>query len=148
MRVVVDATGEVSPRARMLTDEAAPRTIVATTPQAAVRRTAAWARNGAQVWTFAPDREGRVPLKRLLKKLGDAGYLHVVCEGGGTLAGALGDADLVDEYCLFYAPAVLGDVRAVSGVAGYGTLLNKMRRMRFAEVRQVGEDVMMRVRKG
>ena len=147
MRVVVDATGQVSPRAQMLTDEAAPRTIVATTPQAATRRTEAWARHGAQVWTFAPDRDGRVPLKRLLKKLGDAGYLHVVCEGGGTLVGALSDADLVDAYCLFYAPAVLGDVRAVSGVAGTGALLKKMRRMRFVEVRQVGEDVMMRVRK-
>jgi len=147
VRVVVDATGRIPPRARMLTDEAAARTIVATTPEAAAIRAAAWARHGAQVWTFAPGRDGRVPLKRLLKMLGDAGYLHVVCEGGGTLAGALGDADLVDEYCLFYAPAVLGDVRAVSGVAGYGTLLNKMRRMRLVEVRQVGEDVMMRVKK-
>lgn len=144
MRVVVDATGRVPPGAQLLTDAAAERTIVAATPEAAAIRSAAWRRHGARVWTFPPDRAGRVPLKRLLKQLGDEGYLHVVCEGGGSLAGALCDADLVDEWRLFYAPAVLGDARAVSGVAGRGTLLGRMRRMRFTEVRQVGADVLLR----
>ena len=147
MRVVVDATGRTPARSQVYTDVAAARTIVATTPAAAEANAEAWTRHGAQVWTFAPDKDGRIPLKRLMKRLGDAGYLHIVCEGGGEVAGALNDADLVDEFCLFYAPAVLGDTRAVSGVAGCGSLLKKMRRMRFVEVRQVGGDVMMRVRK-
>ena len=147
MRVVVDATGRTPARSQIYTDAAADRTIIATTPIAADANAEAWARHGAQVWTFAPDKAGNIPLKRLMKRLGDAGYLHVVCEGGGRVAGALNDADLVDEFCLFYAPAVLGDTRAVSGVAGRGSLLKKMRRMRCVEVRQVGDDVMIRVKK-
>jgi diaminohydroxyphosphoribosylaminopyrimidine deaminase/5-amino-6-(5-phosphoribosylamino)uracil reductase len=147
MRVVVDATGRTPAKSRVYTDDAAERTIVATTPEAAARRAAGWKKHGAQVWTFAPDKAGRVPVKRVLKKLGEAGYLHVVCEGGGRLAGGLNDAGLVDEYCLFYAPAVLGDRRAFSGFAGEGSLLGQMPRMRFVEVKRFGDDVMLRVRK-
>ena len=147
MRVIVDATGRTPAKSQVYTDDAADRTIVATTPAAAKKKAAAWCKQGAQVWAFAPDKAGRVPLKRLLKKLGDAGYLHVLCEGGGRLVGGLNDAGLVDEYCLFYAPAVLGDVRAVSGVAGQGYLLKQMPRMRCVELKRFGEDVMMRVRK-
>lgn len=147
MRVVVDATGRTTAQARVYSDCAAERTIVATTPEAAALKAAAWSQHGAKVWTFAADRSGRVPLRRLLKRLGDEGYLHVLCEGGGCLAGALNDADLADEYCLFYAPAILGDARAVSGVSGRGALLESMRRMRCAEVRQVGADILVRVKK-
>ena len=147
MRVVVDAAGRLPARARVLTDEAAVRTIVATTPAAAAAKGIAWSRGGAQVWPFAPDRRGLVPLRRLLKKLGAAGYLHVVCEGGGRLAGALCDAGLVDEFDLFYAPAVLGDARAVGGVSGSGTLLRGMPRLRLLEMRAVGGDVLIRAGK-
>ncbi len=147
MRVIVDAAGRTPAQAQVYTDDAAARTIVATTPAAAAKKAAAWSKHGAQVWTFAPDKTGRVPLRRVLKKLGDAGYLQVLCEGGGRLVGGLNDAGLVDEYCLFYAPAVLGDVRAVSSVAGQGFLLGKMPRLRCVELKRFGEDVMMRVRK-
>ncbi len=147
LRVIVDASGRTPAQAQVVSDEAASRTIVATTKEAAQRKAALWSRNGAQVWAFAPDRSGRVPVKRVLRRLGDAGCLHVLCEGGGQLAGALNDAALVDEYCLFYAPAVLGDARAVSGVAGSGTLLGRLRRMRCVELKRLGEDVMVRVRK-
>ncbi len=147
MRVVVDAAGRTPARSQVYTDAAAGRTIVATTPDAAQARSKAWSKHGACVWPLKPDRRGHVPLRRLLKRLGDEGYLHVVCEGGGGLAGALHDAGLVDEYMLFYAPAVLGDARGVSGVAGRGSLLKRLERMRFAEVRRIGEDVMLRVKK-
>ncbi|MEI7902334.1 MAG: bifunctional diaminohydroxyphosphoribosylaminopyrimidine deaminase/5-amino-6-(5-phosphoribosylamino)uracil reductase RibD [bacterium] len=147
MRVIVDAAGRTPATVQVYTDDAADRTIVATTPETARKKAAAWSTNGAQVWTFAPDKAGRIPLKRLLKRLGAAGYLHVLCEGGGKLAGGLNDAGLVDEYGLFYAPAVMGDVRAASGVAGQGCLLSKLPRMRFVELKRFGEDVMMRVRK-
>jgi hypothetical protein len=67
----------------------------------AARKAAAWALHGAQVWTLGAADDGRVPLELLLKRLGAAGYLHVLCEGGGHLAGALQDAGLVDAYDFF-----------------------------------------------
>ena len=147
MRVIVDGGGRTPAAARVLTDEAASRTIVATVRAASREQVSAWTSHGASVWEFAPDRQAHVPLKRLLKRLGDAGHMHVLCEGGGELAGALHDAGLVDEYCFFYAPAVLGDRKAVCAVEGAGCLLARMTRMRCVEVKRFGEDVMLRVRK-
>ncbi len=147
MRVVIDASGRTPAHAQVYTDTAATRTIVATTPQGEQRQGVAWSRHGAQVWTFKPDASGRVPLKPLLKRLGHLGYLHVLCEGGGTLAGSLNDAGLIDEFCLFYAPAVLGDARAVSGLSGKGTLLTKMPRLRRISVKSFGHDLMIRLRR-
>ncbi|MDD2454711.1 MAG: bifunctional diaminohydroxyphosphoribosylaminopyrimidine deaminase/5-amino-6-(5-phosphoribosylamino)uracil reductase RibD [Kiritimatiellae bacterium] len=146
IRVVVDATGRTPAGARVYTDSAADRTIVATTARGAARKGKAWTRRGARVWTFAPDSTGRVPLRKLMKKLGREGYLHVLCEGGGTLAGGLNDAGLVDEFAIFYAPAVLGDARAVSGLAGQGSLLSRMTRGKIASVRHFGEDLLICLR--
>lgn len=147
MRVIVDAGGSLPASARVLTDEAAARTIVATLRGTPAARVNAWQAGGAQVWTFAPDREGRVPVKRLIRRLGALGLLHVMCEGGGKMAGSLNDAGLVDEYCFFYAPAVLGDRQGVGAVEGDGCLLPRMPRMRFVEVKRFGSDMMARVRK-
>ena len=147
MRVIVDGHGRAPAAARVFTDGAAPRTLLVTSRGVSGRKEAAWAAHGAKVWKCPADAQAHVSLKRLLRRLAETGIMHVLCEGGGRLAGALHDAGLVDEYCFFYAPAVLGDVRAVSGVAGTGALLKRMRRMRFVEVRQVGEDMMLRVKK-
>ena len=147
LRVVVDGQGQIPPMARVLTDAAAERTIVATLRGIDKKKSAAYANQGARVWTFAPDKSAHVPLRKLLKRLGDMDCMHLLCEGGGHLAGALHDAGLVDEYCCFYAPAVLGDRQALCAVTGRGTLLADMPRMHCVEVRRLGDDVMMRVRK-
>jgi diaminohydroxyphosphoribosylaminopyrimidine deaminase/5-amino-6-(5-phosphoribosylamino)uracil reductase len=147
LRVVVDAAGRTPPDARVFSDAAAARTLVATTPDGAARRAKAWARHGARVWTFAPDKTGRVPVRRLLRKLAAEGCLHVLCEGGGRLAGSLHDAAAVDEYAFFYAPAVLGDSGATGAVMGCGSLLAGMRRLRCAEVNRFGTDIRIRARR-
>jgi diaminohydroxyphosphoribosylaminopyrimidine deaminase/5-amino-6-(5-phosphoribosylamino)uracil reductase len=147
MRVVVDGLGRTPPASQVLTDGAASRTILVTGRGVAREKVEAWSSQGASVWEFALNTQAKIPLKRLLKRLGDEGYLHILCEGGSELAGALHDAGLVDEYCFFYAPAVLGDTKAVYAVEGKGSLLPKMTRMRCVDVKRFGDDVMMRARK-
>ena len=143
MRVIVDGSGRTPPTAQVYTDNAASRTIIATT----ARNAKAWAKNGAQVWMFKPGRTGRLPLRQLMRRLGDAGLLHILCEGGAELAGALHDAGLVDEYCFFYAPAVLGDMKAIGSVEGHGTLLADMKRLTVKAVQRLGDDILVRARK-
>jgi len=146
-RVVVDARGRVGAGARVCTDEAASDTVLATTPACSRARRRAWASQGARVWTFRPAADGRLPLRALLRRLARAGIMHVLCEGGGELAGALIRAELVDEYRFFYAPAVMGDARAVSGVRGCDFELARMPRFTVAETRLVGGDVMVHARR-
>lgn len=145
-RVVVDGNGRVSPNAQVLTDRWADTTIIATTSASATSRRVAWARQGAQVWSL-PGRDGRLNLQNLLKKMAQNDIMHVLCEGGGALAGGLLKAGLVDELFLFYAPAIMGDARATSGVVGADFRLANMPRFRVAEVAQVGGDIMVRARR-
>ena len=142
-RVVVDGGGITPAAARVFTDDAAARTIVATLPAAADAQGAGWSRQGAQIWRFEPDERGMIPLERLLRRLGELGCLRLLCEGGGGLAGALHDAGLVDEYALFYAPALLGDPGARSGFAGEGALLGGMRRLEIRRTRRFGDDLLI-----
>lgn len=51
---------------------------------------------------------GRVDLSAALASLHDDGVGVVVCEGGPTLNAGLVEADLVDEWCVTLAPAVVG----------------------------------------
>ena len=103
-------------------------------------------RNGSRVWILPGGPGGRFSMARLLRRLAGEGIMHVLCEGGGTLAGALVKGGLVDEFVLFYAPAVMGDALAVGAVAGADFRLAKMPRLRIEEVAHTGKDLMVRAR--
>jgi diaminohydroxyphosphoribosylaminopyrimidine deaminase/5-amino-6-(5-phosphoribosylamino)uracil reductase len=144
-RVVVDGAGRTPATAKILNDRWADTTVLITsrqTPEATRRR---WARQGAQVWVL-PASRGVIAPARILQRLAGEGLLHVVCEGGGQLAGALIRAGLVDEYQFFYAPSILGDPRGVSGVSGTAFRLATMPRLQIHEVSRVGTDLLVRAR--
>jgi len=145
-RVVLDGAGRTPATAQVLTDRWADTTVLATSSRCSARRREAWARNGSRVWVFPAGNGTRVSLPQLLRRLAGEGILHVLCEGGGALAGALLKAGLVDEAVLFYAPAFLGDARAVAAAAGPGFRLARMPRWRIEEVAHCGGDLLVRAR--
>jgi diaminohydroxyphosphoribosylaminopyrimidine deaminase/5-amino-6-(5-phosphoribosylamino)uracil reductase len=140
-RVVVDARGRVQPNARVLNDAAADRTILATVRGSPAERAAS--RRRCQTWTL-PRAAGSVSLRRLLRRLGGVGLMHVVCEGGGRLAHALVRAGEVDELVFFVAPLLLGGDASVAAIAGAGWPLGAAPRLRILECCRVGADVMIR----
>ena len=80
--------------------------------------------------------------------LGRHGILHVLCEGGGAMAGSLIREGLVDEVLFMLAPVVLGGSGATPAIGGEGWPLNSAPRLNFTEVRRVGADVLVRARFG
>jgi diaminohydroxyphosphoribosylaminopyrimidine deaminase/5-amino-6-(5-phosphoribosylamino)uracil reductase len=142
-RVVVDTAGAVAPRARVVSDGSASRTILATTARCPARRARQYERRGVRVWRL-PTQGGRVSLKSLFARLGDMGLLSVMCEGGAELAAGLVRAGLVDEYVFFVAPRILGGRGSTPAVTGKGWALRGAPRLRFAECVPVGADVMLR----
>jgi diaminohydroxyphosphoribosylaminopyrimidine deaminase/5-amino-6-(5-phosphoribosylamino)uracil reductase len=56
--------------------------------------------------------ESGLDLRTLLAELARRDVLRVLVEGGGRLAGALLDADLVDRVAVFVAPVIVGDPEA------------------------------------
>jgi diaminohydroxyphosphoribosylaminopyrimidine deaminase/5-amino-6-(5-phosphoribosylamino)uracil reductase len=146
-RVIVDGRGRVPASARVLADAAAERTLLVTTRTAATAvRRRAWERCGAKVWGM-PARNGRFDLALLLRRLAqELGLLHVLCEGGAELAGALVRAGLVDEYALFYGPLLLAD--GLPALTGPGFLLSAAPRLGLESLRRLGNDVLLLARPG
>lgn len=108
-------TGTTIPeQAKIFTDEAADRTLVM---------------NG--------------PLETILSELGSRGVMHVLCEGGGELAGSLIRANLVDELALFVAPSLLGG-DGIPMVGKQGWPLSMMPKLSFQSVEQCGNDLYIR----
>lgn len=145
MRVIASARGALPLEAKVFSDGKAERTIIATTSRCPIPVAEAFVRTGAQVWRL-PAKKGRVSIKALLKKLGHDGVLHVLCEGGGMLAGSMVLDGLVDEVLFMLAPIILGGSGTTPAIAGEGWPLNSAPRLNFTEVRKVGVDVLVRAR--
>ena len=146
-RVVADSSGGIPATAQLLNDGFASQTIVATTGRCPKRTRAAFEKKGAQVWRI-PAARRKVSLRRLLRRLGKLGLLHVLCEGGGELARGLINAGLVDEYLFFVAPMILGGEGAVPVVGGADRRLVSASRLRFIDSEEVGEDMVIRMVNG
>ena len=142
-RVIVDSRGRTPLGARVLNDAARARTLIATTARCPQAFRSACAARGVRV-EILPARRGRVSLPALMRRLGELGALHVLCEGGGALAADLIADTLVDEYVFFVAPRLLGGGSSVPVVGGAGWPLKGMPSLRFLETKKIGDDLMIR----
>ena len=79
----------------------------------------------------------------LTRELYRLDILHVLCEGGGILAGALLRTGLVDELCVFLAPRLLGGPVGATGPATWP--LAQAPRFQIREIRPQGDDVFLRL---
>ena len=141
-RLVVDSHGRTPATAQILTDSEAHRTVIATTEACPAATRRAWQKAGGRVWTLPQDADGRVDLRALMEKAAAEGWLHVLCEGGATLAGALLAAQLVDELQLFVAPLVLG----ARGANSFGTpqfALAEAPRFELKKRKMHGKDLLL-----
>lgn len=111
-RVFIDRRGQVSGQVRLLSDELASRTL----------------------------RYDR-PVSEVLESLAsEHDVMHVLCEGGSDLAGALMAAGLVDELWLFQAGMILGG--AGLPAIGGNWALKDAPRLNICHVERVGDDVL------
>ncbi len=81
----------------------------------------------------------------ILKKLGARGVQHILCEGGGQLAGSLLKEELVQELEWFVAPKILGEKGRPS--VGRNWRLDQAPGFRVCESGRFGDDIWMRLQK-
>jgi len=87
------------------------------------------------------EKNGRVDLKQLMRKLADLGIINCLVEGGGELIGSLFDAKLVDKIMFFTAPIIIGGKNAVSSVEGQGKdLIYQAIKLHDMTVKRIGAD--------
>jgi 5-amino-6-(5-phosphoribosylamino)uracil reductase len=86
----------------------------------------------------------RVKMRRLSEDLGERGVGRLMVEGGGNVHTQFLTDDLVDELHLVVAPFFVGDSRATRFVSDGRFPWNVGRRAELAEVRQIGDVVLLR----
>jgi diaminohydroxyphosphoribosylaminopyrimidine deaminase/5-amino-6-(5-phosphoribosylamino)uracil reductase len=142
-RVILDAGLHCPPTAAVLrTLDQGPVAIYCTAaapPEARERLQAA----GARVRVVKED-GGRVSLLAVLSDLGERNLTSVLLEGGGTLIGSAVRAGLVDKFCLFLAPVLIGGDRAPGLVRGPGLgALADCPRLDGIRLTRVGADLVL-----
>src|SRR5438876_2464702 len=85
---------------------------------------------------------GARDLLAMMNELAAREIQSVLAEGGGTLAGALMDAGLIDKVTFFIAPMIIGGLNAPTAVAGTGaSRIKDAFQLEDIEVTQRGRDV-------
>lgn len=100
--------------------------------------------DGGRIWRFSG---ARPSLRDVLRRAADEGFLHVLIEGGGIVAGAALEDDVVDRLVLFIAPRLLGGgVRGVEGLRLDS--IDASVPLEQVEIEKVGCDLMYAARIG
>jgi 5-amino-6-(5-phosphoribosylamino)uracil reductase len=86
----------------------------------------------------------RVKMRRLSEDLGARGVHRLMVEGGGKVHTQFLTDNLADELQLVVAPFFVGDSRATRFVSDGHFPFNPGRRATLAEVRQIGDVVLLR----
>lgn len=140
VRVVVDSRLRLPLTAALLHDGAA-ETVIATRESGPARHEAFTAL-GAKI-LVCEERDGRVDLTDLMRKLAGLGVQSVLLEGGGTLAGEALRRGLIDKFLFFYAPKILGG-EGISPFSGPGaSLMAEAAKVEIASLKRLGEDIMV-----
>jgi len=141
VRVVVDSRARIPLGAKVLNREAP--TIVATTKFASKRKIKALKKKGAKV-LIVKDRDKKVNLKELLKRLGESEIISLLVEGGGSINASFLEGGLVDKMLFFIAPKIIGGEEALTPVEGEG--IERIRdaiKLKDVSVKRFGEDVLV-----
>lgn len=142
LRVVADSEARTPLDSPVLTADEIPP-IIAITEAAPRGRVDALEKAGAETWVL-PSEGGAVDLRALMQRLGERQVQSVLVEGGGTIAAALLEADLVDRVYFFLAPKLVGGKAAPSPVDGAGVdKLAAAWRVTGMRARRIGEDILI-----
>jgi diaminohydroxyphosphoribosylaminopyrimidine deaminase/5-amino-6-(5-phosphoribosylamino)uracil reductase len=143
LRIVVDSQLRVPSHARVLSNQEATKTVVATINSAPAARRRALQQRGIEVLTIA--RQGkRVSLRALMRELGKRGVTSLLVEGGSEMNAAMLKAKLVQRVQLYIAPTLLGGGNAKGVIGGKSpSRLAEALALRDVRTRSVGRDVVV-----
>lgn len=144
-RIILDGVARTPVESRVIRDDVARLTTVVATRRAPRRRILELSKH-VQVWQ-APEKDGRISLPWVLRKLGAEGVTGLLVEGGGDVNASFLLGGLAQRVVFFYAPMVLGGGHSIKAVGGAGARsLAESVSLRELEWRRLGPDLMLTAR--
>jgi len=142
-RIIVDSTLKIPLKSKVLRDDHARETIIATAEGADVLKAEKIRSLGAKV-IYLPSKDGRVDLNKLMESLGEEQIDSILLEGGGELNYSALKAGIVDKVVTFIAPKILGGKDAPTPVEGEGSCSMRERiELEKIKVSTFDDDVMI-----
>jgi diaminohydroxyphosphoribosylaminopyrimidine deaminase/5-amino-6-(5-phosphoribosylamino)uracil reductase len=143
IRIIVDSSLSISPRAKVFNRDSDAGVIVVTTNRVSLRKKEQLEKVGARIISVAAKRAA-VDLKRLMRALGKLEITSILLEGGTRLITSALTEDIVDKILLFYAPKILGGSLSHGITAGEGVaLIRQARKVQDLTVKKCGDDVLV-----
>ena len=136
LRVVVDSQLRTPVSANVVNGPG--RCLIVTTPRADNDKVKALSAVGAEVFIQDTDQD-RVCLKLLMEELGSRGCNEVLVEAGATLAGAMVEAQLLDELVVYMAPVLMGSSARPLLQLPFEAMAEKLS-VEITDIRAVGQD--------
>jgi len=143
VRIIVDTHLSIPVNARVLGHSYGSETVIAVSDDVPSRRLKRLERKGIS-FLVCPKKEGRIDLKVLMDRLGKRSITSVLLEGGATLMGAMIREKLVDKFCIFKAPKILGGSDGTPMALGKGpSKMNESIPLKDVRIRRFGEDLLI-----
>ncbi len=124
LRIILDTRLTIKEDAKVLTASSAKKTMIVTGPEVSENKKARLMEKGVR---FIEVRvvDQYLDLNELMIKLGKMSILSLLIEGGGTVAGSVLKAKIVNKVLFFLAPKILGGSDGVPVFKGTGPRLIK-----------------------
>jgi diaminohydroxyphosphoribosylaminopyrimidine deaminase/5-amino-6-(5-phosphoribosylamino)uracil reductase len=141
-RIVLDSRLRVPLEAKVLTNQEAAPTIIATTSKAGNDKLTALRQMGIEVLIVPQDEQGNVALPHLLEALSKRGISSVLVEGGSEIITSLLRLKLADKLVVIVAPKLLG--RGIEAVGDLNiTEVGQALELSFSRTYHSGEDLVI-----
>ena len=144
-RVVVDSTLQIPEDARVLRNQEAARTIIATTAAAGPEKIGRLKGQGVEVLMTDRSGDGRIDLQKLLIELGRRNLSSVLVEGGAGIITSLVAARIPDRLIAITAPKLAGKGIEALGDLGITSMDNSIP-LQVKDVFRKGADVVIDTR--
>jgi diaminohydroxyphosphoribosylaminopyrimidine deaminase/5-amino-6-(5-phosphoribosylamino)uracil reductase len=141
-RVIVDSSLQIPLNAKVLKRDDG-KTIIATTQKSSKKKIGSLTKRGIKI-LIVRDKQGRVDLKSLMKKLGKLDITSIMIEGGGTIASSAFSSRIVDKVMFFIAPKIIGGVDAIPSIGGKSpAFLKNAYKLQNINIMNFGEDILI-----
>jgi len=143
VRIIVDTHLRIPVNARVLALPHGSETLIAVSEDVPPRHLERLKTTGIS-FLVCPKKEGRIDLIALMDMLGNRSITSVLLEGGATLMGAMIREKLVDKFCIFKAPKILGGSDGRPMALGQGpSKMDQSIPLKDIRIKRFGDDLLI-----
>lgn len=143
VRIIVDTHLRIPVNARVLAHPHGSETLIAVSEDVPPRHLERLKTKGIS-FLVCPKKEGRIDLIALMDRLGKRSITSVLLEGGATLMGAMIREKLVDKFCIFKAPKILGGSDGRPMALGQGpSKMDQSIPLKDIRIKRFGDDLLI-----